>query len=306
MRGISTRKKKVYVVFSLIIFSSLLIYYLHVFEKGEEYENWALDYVGQARNQYSNQIKIAILDSGINKSHDALKKVQFEEVNMVEPNRPIIDKFGHGTAIAGIIAGEKVGVNSLEPKLILYDVKVLNDKGEGKIEDIINGIMWCIEQEVDLINISFGFFDDKKGLHDAIRAATKEGIVVIAAAGNTMGLSVDYPAKYEEVLSIASIDKEFNISPQSGYGKIDYSAPGVKVISTDNQGGMSEFSGTSFATAYASGIIASIISTESNITNIKQLLDTYTLKLNEKSVFGEGIITLKKEYLEETYEKVYN
>ncbi|MBP2076956.1 S8 family serine peptidase [Oceanobacillus polygoni] len=299
-------KKKIYIVLSLIVFLSLLIYYQQGFEKGEEYESWALDYVGEAQNVSSSQIKVAILDSGINKSHDALRNVQFEEVNIIEPNQPIIDKFGHGTAIAGIIAGEDVGVNSLDSNIILYDVKVLNDKGEGTIEDIINGIMWSVEQEVDVINISFGFFDDKKGLHDAIRAATKEGIVVTAAAGNTMGLSVDYPAKYEEVLSIASIDKNFNIDPQSGYGKIDYSAPGVNVISTDNQGGISEFSGTSFATAYASGVIASIVSTESNITNIKQLLDTYTLRLNEKPFFGEGIITFKKEYLEETYEKVYN
>ncbi|MBS7426823.1 MULTISPECIES: S8 family serine peptidase [Virgibacillus] len=299
-------KKKVYVGFSLILFLSLFIYYLQVFEKEEEYESWALDYIGEARKQSSSQIKIAILDSGINKTHGDLKNVNFEEVNVIEPNKPITDKFGHGTAIAGIIAGEKVGIISSEENLILYDVKVLNDKGEGTIEDIINGIMWCVEQEVDVINISFGFFDDKKGLHDAIRAATKKGIVVTAAAGNTMGLSVDYPAKYEEVLSIASIDKDFNIDPRSGYGKVDYSAPGVKVISTDNQGGMSEFSGTSFATAYATGVIASIVSNKYNTANIKQLLNKHTLKLNEKSVYGEGILTFKREYLEETYEKVYN
>ncbi|MFH3733187.1 S8 family serine peptidase, partial [Acinetobacter baumannii] len=99
----------------------------------------------------------------------------------------------------------------------------------GKIADIISGINWSVEQGVDIINLSFGFSKDDPKLREAIRNASNKGIIIIAATGNTIGLSTDYPAKYPEVLSISAIDKDMKLYAYAGQGKVDFVAPGVDV-----------------------------------------------------------------------------
>ncbi|MFJ7661636.1 S8 family peptidase [Lysinibacillus sp. NPDC097162] len=129
----------------------------------------------------------------------------------------------------------------------------------------------------------------------------KSGIIIIAAAGNTMGISVDYPAKYDGVLSIASLDENLKIDSYSAIDKVDYSAPGVDILSTNKDGDYELFSGTSFATAYATGIIASILKQE-NIEEKKDLLDVignYIVNVGNDKGYGKGLLTLNKNILEE-------
>lgn len=259
-------------------------------------DNWALNYVGSNSRKDTDPIKIAILDSGINKKHREFENLTFKEYNAITPGEKIKDDFGHGTAIAGIIAAKGIETTGILQNVTLYDVKVLNEKGQGKIEDVVEGIEWSIKQDIDIINISLGFSSDKVELKSAIEKAIGQGIIITAAAGNTLGLTVDYPAQYDDVLSISSFDKEFKIDPFSGAGKIDYSAPGVEVISTDNKGAYSTFSGTSFANAYATGVIASILNesaSKHNANTIKEVLSNYVVELGEKELFGEGFLTLQ-------------
>ncbi|PKG27421.1 hypothetical protein CWS20_18700 [Cytobacillus horneckiae] len=143
---------------------------------------------------------------------------------------------GNG-AVAGIIAAKGEVIKDVVNKPIIYDVKVLNKKGEGKIESVVDGINWSIKNNVDVINISFGFSSDREGLKKAINKAYDNGIIIIAASGNTMGLSVDHPANYENVLSKSLLNEDLQIDTYAATGKIDYSAPGVDVYSTDQDGG---------------------------------------------------------------------
>ncbi|MCM3178118.1 S8 family serine peptidase [Cytobacillus horneckiae] len=94
-----------------------------------------------------------------------------------------------------------------------------------------------MKNNVDVINISFGFSSDREGLKKAINKAYDNGIIIIAASGNTMGLSVDYPANYENVLSKSSLNEDLQIDTYAATGKIDYSEPSVDVYSTDRDGG---------------------------------------------------------------------
>ncbi|MDI3411742.1 S8 family serine peptidase [Bacillus sonorensis] len=222
---------------------------------------WGYEFIGQeTRNNHEKPVKIAILDSGINKSHKEFNNLTFYEFNATNPGKPVEDKYGHGTAIAGIIAARGEKVKGISQNAIIYDVKVLDKSGKGKVEDVVKGINWCVEQKVDIINISFGFEKDYKALHDAINNALHNNIIVTAASGNTLGLTVEYPAKYRGVLSISSFDKELKIDPISAKGKIDFSAPGVNIKSTDKNGGYSKVGGTSFSTAFTTGAIGCLIS----------------------------------------------
>ncbi|MFJ7362878.1 S8 family peptidase [Peribacillus frigoritolerans] len=302
------------IVFSLLILFIWLLFVILTFNESDSAKNdlkehnekiynlWGQEYIGELEDVKSSKIiRVAILDSGIDKTHKEFKGLNFKEYNAITPTKPIIDELGHGTAVTGIIASKGIEISGITRKLELYDVKVLNEKGTGEIENVIQGIEWCIQQDVDVINISFGFSSNQESLKNVINKALGANIVIVAASGNTLGLSVDYPAKYDGVLSISSFDESLKLDPLSAKGKIDFSAPGVNIVSTNNLGGYSNFSGTSYATAFATGAIAALMIRDSAFLdneNIKLSLRNHVIDLGKKGYddhFGFGVITLKKE-----------
>jgi minor extracellular protease Epr len=279
---------------SIVVILSVIIFFFP--EKGkvvkqDEEGMWGVRLViPKDKKHFSHPIKVAILDSGINKHHQEFEGITFEEFNAIHPGEPIEDEFGHGTAIAGIIAAQGKNMRGVFQKVELFDVKVLDDNGKGKVEHVIRGIQWCMEQKVDIIHISFGFQKNYEELHSVIQKAVRQDIVFVAAAGNTLGTSVDYPAKYKEVLSVASINEELKRDPLSAKGKIDYSAPGVNIQSTNKDGGYSIFHGTSFSAAFTTGAIACLKSQESS-QSIE--LKEYTMDLGKTGYddhFGHGVL----------------
>ncbi|PHD20203.1 S8 family serine peptidase [Bacillus wiedmannii] len=242
----------------------------------------------------SKTVKVAVLDTGINQDIKGLKgqvKKSYNALNNTFETEAILD---HGTMIASIIASTKsknnvVGIN---PAVELYDVQVLNEKGSGKIADIISGINWSVEQGVDIINLSFGFSKDDPKLREAIRNASNKGIIIIAATGNTIGLSTDYPAKYPEVLSISAIDKDMKLYAYAGQGKVDFVAPGVDVPVLNIHGEVEMQSGTSYATAYITGIVSILLQNGSK--DIEKDLRFGAIKLGAKEKFGMGLVQIKE------------
>ncbi|EFV72303.1 thermitase [Bacillus sp. BT1B_CT2] len=260
---------------------------------------WGYEIIGQeARNNDTEPVKIAILDSGINKSHKEFNNITFYEFNAIAPSKSVKDEYGHGTAIAGIIAAGGEEIKGISQNATLYDVKVLDSSGKGKVKDVVRGINWCIEQKVDIINISFGFEKDHDELRNAINNALHNNIIITAASGNTLGLTVEYPAKYRGVLSISSFDEKLKIDPVSAKGKIDFSAPGVNIKSIDKDGSYIKVGGTSFATAFATGAIGCLISKKKiSKENFHQTLKKYAVDLGSSGYdkeFGHGMIICNK------------
>lgn len=104
--------------------------------------------------------KIAILDSDINQEYSGLKHKVVKSYNAIDVNKTIIDEYGHGTAVASIIAAkynDKDSVSGVTSNAVLYDVKVLNKDGVSDIKTVVKGIEWCIQNHIDIINISFRF-----------------------------------------------------------------------------------------------------------------------------------------------------
>ncbi|MFB4343017.1 S8 family peptidase [Bacillus sp. BR_7] len=253
-------------------------------------------------NDYKSlpKVKVAILDSGINKNHQDLKGKIVKDYNAINPGNENVDNYGHGTAVAGIIAAhdDDLGLTGISPNAEIYDVKVLDDKGLADIDTLIKGIQWCIQENVQIMNISFGVQSDNPKLKEAIDEALDKGIIIVAASGNTLGLSVDYPAKYENVISVSAIKENLKRSGVSAKGKIDYAAPGINILTTDNKGDYSYYSGTSFATAYVTGTVAVLLAQKDlifNSRNIKSYLNDKTKDLGEKgydSEYGSGLIMI--------------
>lgn len=261
-----------------------------------QYTPWGVNLIGTISEGNSKVVKVAILDSGVNKDHPDLKGKVVKEFNATEPESPSRDKLGHGTAVAGIITANDndFGILGVTQNVEIYSVKVIKDDGKIEREHFINGLAWAIAQEVDVINLSLGFQNDFPELQRLVELAISKGIIVVAASGNGHGMNSQYPARYQKVISVGAINKEMKPTNFTAIGKVDFVAPGVDILSLNNNG-YSHFKGTSFSVGFITGVIAEIVSRENlnkneNIVSdvIKQLEKMSSKSEIDKSV-GHGV-----------------
>ncbi len=152
-------------------------------------------------------VKVAILDSGVDYTEDidVYMRKNFipgeDEISVIYE-----DISGHGTSVAGIIAAKDndEGITGINPYVQLYSARILDENKQAPASRVVAAIDWAIEQDVDIINISFGTTVDSEEIHAAIRRAYDAGILIVAAAGNN-GV-VEYPAAYDEVVAVGAVD----------------------------------------------------------------------------------------------------
>ncbi|MEK7743271.1 MAG: S8 family serine peptidase, partial [Elusimicrobiota bacterium] len=125
---------------------------------------------------------------------------------------------------------------------------------------IISGINWCVENKMQVINMSLGSSQSLGYLNEAVQNAIRAGVTVVAAAGNDSG-AVNYPAAYPGVIAVSALDKDDAIAKFSSRGEqVAFIAPGVKVPSTvpyfHDASGYKSYSGTSMACPHVAGLAA--------------------------------------------------
>lgn len=210
-------------------------------------------------------VKVAVLDTGIKTTHPDL--VVAGGVNTIDKQQSYNDDNGHGTHVAGIIAAtnNNIGVVGLSPGVELYAIKALDANGEGTQTDIIAGIQWAIEQEIDIINLSITTSVSTDALKSMLDYSYDKGIISVAASGNDYSAdayyaySVTYPAKYPSVIAVGSIDEYYQPSYFSQPGRaLEFVAPGENILSTyiDADFPYTEMSGTSMATPVVTAILS--------------------------------------------------
>lgn len=215
-------------------------------------------------------IRVAILDTGIDLDHLDLQNNIKGNVNTINPRKSGDDDNGHGTHVAGIVAAvdNTIGVIGVGPEVYLYAVKVLDKNGSGWLSDLIEGLDWCINNKMQIINMSLGSPSDNQSFHDAITRAYRAGITQVAAAGNNglTGGSVDYPGRYPETIAVSAVGQyaggALYFAPFSSYGpEVDLAAPGVSVNSCWKDGYYKTLNGTSMATPHVSGAATLVLTT---------------------------------------------
>lgn len=208
-------------------------------------------------------VKVGIIDTGIDRNHPDLKD-NIAGVCGVLDCKNLDDDNGHGTHVAGIIAAadNRIGVVGAAPGARLFPVKAFDEKGRGQISNIIDALERCMENEVQVINMSFGFNKRSRALERAIREVNKSGIILVAAAGNSGGVNtVMYPAKYHEVIAVAAVDSKDKVADFSSTGpEVDIIAPGVDINSTFIGGTYKSLSGTSMAAPHVTAAVALLLS----------------------------------------------
>ncbi len=205
-------------------------------------------------------IKVAILDTGVKGSHPDLSGRVAKGYNAIT-SKPGArkDNNGHGTFLAGIIAGKVNGggISGLAPNVRILPVKVLDSEGVGDSDDIARGIIWAVDNGADVINMSFGADSTNRVEAEAIDYARGAGVTLVAAGGNEGARLVMYPAGYPGVLGVAATDINNERASFSNRGPhIDVAAPGQGILSTYNKSPYTWTSGTSMSTAYVSAVAA--------------------------------------------------
>ncbi|MDA1976944.1 S8 family peptidase [Bacillus paranthracis] len=250
-------------------------------------------------------IKVAVLDTGIDATHPDLAANYKKGMNFTTSNfTDIMDRQGHGTHCAGIIAGcdNSIGIVGVAPRAELYIAKVLGDDGSGSIEAIVKGIDWAISEQVDVISMSLGSsVDPGPVLHNAIKRAHEAGIIIVAATGNE-NTHVGWPASYDEVIAVGAINQNIDRANFSNFGsETDVVAPGVDIYSTYPVGRYARLSGTSMATPMVAGVIALILARYRDIgkkltpDQIMQLIREHSVDLGQKGaddMFGNGLVSI--------------
>jgi len=222
-------------------------------------------------------VKIGILDTGIDYNHPDLGGCFGEGCKVAggydffyEDDDPmdddIVDGGGHGTSVAGIIAAEdnEIGLVGVAPEAELYAVKVMNKTG-GWLSDILQGLDWCLDNDMDIVVMSFGSNDYNEAFREKVVELYSHDIIIIAAAGNDGDLDedndIDYPARHESVIAVGATDiEDVHVSYSSDGPELELSAPGYEVLSTSLNDAYAYCSGTSFATPHVAGAAALLLS----------------------------------------------
>lgn len=206
--------------------------------------------------------RVLVLDTGIDKDHVALVG-NFEAgrdfVGDNQPNYPFNDTHGHGTHVAGTIAGIAMadGFTGVAPEATILAGRVCGSRGCSNIA-IAQGVDWGVEQKVDVISMSLGGMWSTPGERLAISRAIEAGVTVVAASGNGGTSRVSFPAALPNVIAVGAIDEQLGRATFSQYGpELAIVAPGVAVASAVPMGSGRE---SDLRVSFANGETVSVVS----------------------------------------------
>lgn len=230
---------------------------------------WGLRQIGLPtaweRTHGSSSVVVAVLDTGVDAGHPDLAGAVRPGFNVAAGTGDTHDDYGHGTAVAGIIAARTnntEGVAGICWACSILPVKVLDDNGTGTMDDLAAGIVRAADAGAQVISMSLGGPVGGATLDQAIAYATAKNAVLVAAAGNDGTSQPFYPAANPDVVSVAATDESDHLYSWSNFGAwARVAAPGCNPAPSPG-GGYVMFCGTSAATPVVSGLIALALSLE--------------------------------------------
>lgn len=236
-------------------------------------------------------VVIAILDTGVDYDHEDLAGNMWDDgsgrhgYDFVNSDNDPDDDYpeSHGTHCAGIAAADTdnaTGIAGVSWKSKIMAVKVLDENGTGNLAWELNGINYAVNNNADIISMSFGttvYPPPSSDIErDTINDAYNKGCLLVAASGNDNQPYVAYPAAYENVIAVGATDDtdercdsgDWGIGGSNYGDELDVMAPGNNILSTVRMGTGIVFpdknydylDGTSMATPFVSGLAALILS----------------------------------------------
>lgn len=272
-------------------------------------------------------ITIALIDTGVDLTHPdlvhAVIQRETEPINGVDddqngviddrygaaftdsrPDGQPVDETGHGTHLAGIMVANYhngVGMAGLSPFVRLLPIRVTQANGYMNQLDAARGIAYAVSQGAQIIVCAWGYYAVNQVLKDAIAHAQANGVMVLAAMGNS-GTSVpEYPAALPGVIAIGAIGtNQVPLSFSSTGPHIGFVGYGGNIMSILPNLKSQAMSGTSQATAIVAGVVARMWSVKPGLTANElatlMILSADTLLEQRNPQTGYGILSPEKVY----------
>lgn len=224
-------------------------------------------------------VKAYIVDTGVLTSHSEFTGRTVTGYSAIGGTPA--DCHGHGTHVAGTVAGTTYGVAKLAT---IVPVRVLDCSGSGSTSGVVDGINWAISDHTSgpaVMNLSLGG-GASKTMDDAVAAAVADGITVVVAAGNSTDDACYYsPAREVSAITVGATDSSDTIAYFSNYGTcVDIFGPGVTILSAgiSSATAAATMSGTSMAAPHVAGVAAVYLGLNNSATpaQVTTALTTYS------------------------------
>lgn len=258
----------------------------------------------------------AVIDTGISPDHEDL------DYNFILKGRnfsgsgddaDVTDEEGHGTFVAGVLAAKLnngLGVAGATDQVSILPVKCMTSDTGAKVAAVVSAINYAVEAHCDIIVLSIGTADKSRALEEAVGRALDSGVVLFSAVGNVGTSTLYYPAAYDGVIGVGSVDRDMKASSLSQRNdSVFVVAPGQDIMGLwVNSGKISHRhgssglyalrTGTSYATSYAAalGVIAKSLYPNIIGAEVKRLLMETSTDLGSKgydTAYGFGLINAK-------------
>jgi hypothetical protein len=251
------------------------------------------------RTNWGRGVRIAVVDSGI-VDHPGLPKIA-EFVDVTSESADPVPPADHGTAVASIIAGTNPQAPGIAPAATLISVRVMDSSLKADSFSVAAGLLAALDHRAQLVNLSLGSSEDNPLIREAIQLLQQNGILVIAASGNSARSQAAYPAAYAGVISVGAVDGRATQLEFSNYADaLSITAPGYAVNAAAPGGNYIRMSGTSASAPFVTGAIAATMSTSTTILTPQQASDIVMNHTNEVGIpgpdsqYGFGILNISR------------
>ena len=247
-------------------------------------------------------VLICMIDTPVDIFHPTFSNTHIETLDLIKFDPKDIETQTHGTSVAGVLISQNKHIG-IAPEAKLYAISAFNTTTnrphvlQGSSSNVALALDRCIRHKADVINLSFTGGKDAL-VERMVQKAISKGIIVVAAGGNGghWGSTV-YPALIPGVLAATAVDENKHLYSKANKGRfIDYSAPGVNVLTIAPKGKYTISSGTSLSAAHVTGIIALLLSKQKS-NQVEQVLTQTALDLGKPGrdqEFGEGLISANR------------
>lgn len=239
---------------------------------GVQYSAQKLRLAEAHRLARGRNVKIAVIDTGVDIGHPELSGLKIELFDATGTGRVRAD--AHGTAILGILAARKQLVG-MAPDASILVARAIAPDGEGTTESVLKALAWSFGNGARIINMSISGPRDPL-LQQEIATAITRGSIIVAAAGNGGDRAPPaFPAAYDGVIAVTAVDASDKVYAQANRGSyITLAAPGVDIATLAPNRTYADASGTSYAAAHVSGVIALLLEKKPELksADVRELL----------------------------------
>lgn len=241
----------------------------------------------------SQDVVVAVLDTGVDLNHPDLKGNIVDGINLWEREKSPQDDNGHGTNVAGVLGAtgnNLIGVTGVSWRTKIMPIKVLDSNGDGKSFLVGQGVRYAADNGAKVILLALGDIIYSPFMSEAVNYAESKGALVVAASGNDSN-RLNYPAQFPNVLSVGAVDSLDKYAYYSNYGQqLDVVAPGEGIYTTKLGGDYTVNSGTSLAAPQVAGLAALMFQKNPNLTP-KEVADIIKFTADDVEDLGWDIKT---------------